>query len=285
MKKIITRLSGIYLNLLAYVLPAKTGRDGLNLFCRPIRLDIKDYHKKFLEAADSFNLYFDGIKIQGYRWGKGRRRIVFLHGWQSHTFRWKNYISALSKDDFTIYAIDAPGHGLSDGRFLSVPYYSQVIHQLITTLGEVHAVIAHSLGSFSILHAIHEQPGLPIEKLILTAPPGEASDFISLYQKTLKLSDKTLRLILERFEKRFGQPIEYFSTARFASAVTIPGLIVHDEEDLETPFHYAQKIHAQWPKSELLATKGLGHNLKSNDIVAKIVNYINDPVHVAPEVG
>jgi pimeloyl-ACP methyl ester carboxylesterase len=278
MIKTITSLAGLYLNSIAHVFPQHAGRQGLKLFCRPFRLPLKKYQRDYLATADLFSFDHDGVNIQGYRWGDGEKKILFLHGWQSHTFRWKNYIEALPKDQYTIYAIDAPGHGLSAGSFLSVPYYSAVIQQLIATIGHVHAIVSHSLGSFSSLHAFHKQPALPVDKLILMAPPGEASDFISFYQQQLKLSDKTVDLILKQFEKQFQQPIHYFSTTKFAADVKVPGLIIHDEDDEEAPFHYAKKISANWSQSKLIVTKGLGHNLKSKDIVAEVLNFVNTSI-------
>jgi pimeloyl-ACP methyl ester carboxylesterase len=278
MIKTITSLAGFYLNTIAHVFPERAGNQGLKLFCRPFRLPLKKYQKAFLDTADLFNFEHDGVNIQGYRWGDGEKKILFLHGWQSHSFRWKNYIEALPKDHYTIYAIDAPGHGLSNGNFLSVPYYSAVIQQLIGSIGHIHTIIGHSLGSFSVLHAFHQQPTLPVDRVILMAPPGEASDFMLFYQQQLKLSGKTLKLIQKQFEKQFQKPITYFSTTKFAADVNVPGLIIHDEEDLEAPFHYAKKINENWPQSKLIITKGLGHNLKSKEIIAEVIDFLNKPV-------
>jgi pimeloyl-ACP methyl ester carboxylesterase len=277
MIKTFSKLAGVYLNTLAYLLPKAAARQGFNLFCRPFRTPVKEYHKKFFSTADLFSFDHDGIKIQGYRWGTGSKKILFLHGWQSHTFRWKNYIELLTTDDYSIYALDAPGHGLSQGKFLTVPYYSAVIQQLLGTLGPVHSIVAHSVGGFSALHAFHQQPSLSVEKLILMAPPGEASDFIKFYKNTLNLSGKTIDLILEHFHKELKNPIAYYSTAKFAAAVPVSGLIVHDEDDAETPYHYALKINENWKKSTLITTKGLGHNLKSKDVVAQVVTFIAQP--------
>lgn len=278
-KKILPKLIGMYLNTIAYIFPKLTARQGLRLFCRPFRTPFKKYQQDFLNSADQFSFDHDGIVIQGYRWGNGEKKILFLHGWQSHTFRWKAHVEALATDEYSIYAIDAPGHGLSSGNFLSVPYYSAVIQQLLGSLGNVHTIVAHSLGSFASLHAFHQNRSLPVSKLVLLAPPGEARDFVQFYQQMLKLSSKALNLVLEQFEKEFKHPIDYFSTQRFAADVLVEGLIIADEEDLETPYHYALKINEQWKASTLITTKGLGHNLKSKELVKTIIEFISAPTH------
>jgi pimeloyl-ACP methyl ester carboxylesterase len=278
MIKSLSLLAGAYLNALSYLLPETAGRHGFNLFCFPVRSGVKPYHKKFFNTADSFTFNHDGVTIQGYRWGTGARKVLFLHGWQSHTFRWKNYIESLSKDEYSVYAIDGPGHGMSKGNHLSVPFYSAVIQNVVATLGSVHAVVAHSVGGFSMLHAFTEHPSIPVARLILLAPPGEASDFIQFYKETAKLSDRTISLILDHFKRTLGYPVEYFSSAQFAKHVPIPGYIIHDEDDPEAPYHHAHAIHKSWKKSVLITTKGLGHNLRSKDVVARVAKFISEPV-------
>jgi len=270
---------GAYLNNLAHILPKAAGKQGFKLFCHPFRTPIKPYHKQFFNTADMFSFNHERVTVQGYRWGHGTKKILFLHGWQSHTFRWKNYIQSLSQDEYTVYAIDAPGHGLSTGNYLSVPFYSAVIQQLMSTLGHVHAVVTHSVGGFSALHAFHEQPSISVGKLILMATPGKAWDFFQFYRDSIKLSDKTVQLILEYFQNEFQKPIDYFSTAEFAKKLTIPGYIIHDEDDAEAPYHYAIKIKENWKNSMLITTKGLGHNIKSKEIVERVAQLISEQTH------
>jgi pimeloyl-ACP methyl ester carboxylesterase len=281
MIKSFSRLVGAYLNSLAHILPKTAGKQGFTLFCHPFRSTLKSYHKQFFNTADRFSFDHEGTTIQGYRWGTGPKKVLFLHGWQSHTFRWKNYIQSLPQEEYSIYAIDAPGHGLSKGSYLSVPYYSAVIQQLMGTLGHVHAMITHSVGGFSALHAFHEQPTISVDKLILMATPGKAWDFFQFYRESIRLSDKTVQHILEYFENEFKKPIDYFSTADFAKSLSLPGYIIHDEDDAEAPYHYAVKINENWKNSILITTKGLGHNIKSKDIVERVVRLISESTHNA----
>lgn len=276
MKTIIVKILGFYLNTLAYLAPRKAGKDGFLLFCRPVRLKISQKQKEFFNSADKFKIQFDDLTIQGYRWGNGEKKIVFLHGWQSHTYRWKAYIDALPKDSYTIYALDAPGHGSSDGNFLSVPVYSTLIHQFLTTLGEVHTVVGHSLGSFSIMYTFYRYPLLSVRKVVLMAPPGEATDFMNFYSATLQLSNRAMRHIIDHFVSTYQVGPDYFSTAKFATALNVNGLIIHDVDDGEAPYKYGQAIHQVWKQSQLITTKGFGHNLKSPSVVTNVVNFIED---------
>lgn len=280
MKKLLTKTIGASLNTLAHIAPAKTARLGFELFCRPMRLRINAKQKAFFDTAKQDVFAHEGTNIQTYQWGNGDKKILLLHGWQSHTYRWKNYIEAL-KDEYSVYAIDAPGHGLSGGKLLNVPLYSEVIEKQIDSIGHLDSIITHSLGAFSTLYTLYRKPDLKINKIITLASPGEAQEFFDFFSGTLNLSKKSTQLVVQYFERTFQKKPDYFSAPAFASAVKIPGLIIHDESDLETPFHHAERIHKAWKNSKLIKTKGYGHNLRSPVVVDEVVKFVREPLLVS----
>jgi esterase/lipase len=270
----IIRLVGSYLNALSWIAPTKAGRLGFLFFCRPFRIPFNVKQNTYLNTAYKYVYEYGDLPVQVYRWGNGKKKVVFLHGWQSHTYRWKSYIEALSKQEYTIYSLDAPGHGLSGGNFLSVPVYSGLIQQFLTELGEVDTVIGHSLGSFSLVYTFYRNPLMQVNKVILMAPPGEASDFMAFYQHTLKLSKRAMNLIVNHFKITYEVGPEFFSATKFAEALKVQGLIIHDEGDDEAPYKYAQIIHKKWSRSILITTKGFGHNLRAISVVNHVVKFI-----------
>lgn len=279
MKKALRTLIGLYLNTLAVLAPARAARKGFELFCRPMRTPVTPKQLSFFDTAQKFKIHLDGVTAQGYRWGNGPRRVLFLHGWQSHTYRWKPYIEALPKDKFTVYSIDAPGHGLSSGNFLSVPLYSKLIQTFIQQHNGLHAVVGHSLGGFSLLHALYEAPTLQVHRIILLAPPGEATEFISVFQKTLKLSARTVGLVIEHFRRQYNVGPDFFSAKRFAEGLSVKGLIIHDQDDVEAPYHYASSLQEAWKTARLITVRGYGHNLKSATVVTEVVNFIEEALY------
>lgn len=275
-KKIIARALGYYVNILALFAPEKAGRHAFNIFCYPVKKPLKPHQKQFLDSAEKFSFQHRGIYIQGYRWGCGPKKIVFLHGWQSHSFRWKKYIQALSPQEYSIYAIDAPGHGLSKGRFFTVPLYSGLIQQLLSSIGTVHTLVSHSIGSFSALHALQHTPSLPVERLVIMGSPGKVGDFLHFYRNLLKLSERAAFQTKAHFEKVIGKPVSYFSAEDFASGLGMPGLIIHDKEDTEAPYAYALSIQKAWKNSVLFTTEGAGHNLRSAEVVKAVTDFIQN---------
>jgi pimeloyl-ACP methyl ester carboxylesterase len=274
MKTVIMKSIGLYLNTLALVNPEKAGKKGLEIFCYPMRPALSAKQKDFLEPAKDETIEYKGTTVQTYKWGQGPTKVLFLHGWQSHTYRWKRYIESFDKNEYTVYALDAPGHGLSDGSQLSVPLYSEVISEYLYRLGNVHALICHSIGGFSALYTYFKSRDVLAPNLILLAPPGEADEFFQFYKKSLGLSSRAQQLIVDQFQSAFGYAPEFFSAPLFASAVKANGLIIHDEDDKETSVAHARRISANWQAAKLQITKGLGHNLKSDDVVNTVVEFV-----------
>lgn len=278
MKKIVTLSLGFYLNALSWLAPRQAAQRGFRWFCTPLRISLLEAHRQFLNTAHSTNLVVNGESIRVYRWGRGPRQVLFLHGWQSHSARWKNYIEALPQEQYTIFALDAPAHGQSDGAWLHLPKYTSVVHAFFERYGEVDTLIGHSFGSFAALYAFHQNPALPVHKLALTGTPGEVEEFMQFYKKTLGLTARTLRLIYEEFVREADHYPTFFSAARFAESLRLPGIIIHDLHDTDTPYPHALRIHKAWEGSRLITTTGLGHNLRSPEVVRHVVELVQQPV-------
>lgn len=275
MNKIIIRSIGFYLNTLALLAPRQAGKKGFELFCWPRRIKMKPHQLEFLnQANEQFTIDYAGKKVQAYRWGNGARKVLLLHGWQSHSYWWRYVVSSLSKEEFTIFSLDAPGHGLSEGDFLNLPHYSGLIEQFIIEQKSIHAILTHSFGGFASVYTLHRLPHLQVSKMVVMAAPGEVELFFNYYQRMLGLSRKAVQVITEHFVKAIGHPPSYFQMEEFAKSLNLSGLIIHDTEDKEAPYQTAVKINKVWKNSNLITTTGLGHNLKSKELVEEVVKFV-----------
>lgn len=274
MQYFITKVIGLYLNLLAVIAPRKAGLLGFALICHPFRGKITDRQRAFFHSAEQFKIKVKDIDVHVYRWGTGAKNIFLIHGWQSHSYRWKSYVDALDKSKYSIYAIDAPAHGLSSGKSLTVILYSEAVQALFAQIGNAHAVIGHSLGAFTAIYTFRIRPDLSPRKLVSLACPGEANEFFAAFKSMLGLTERALNLTINRFEEVINQTPGFFSAPYFASYLSMPGLIVHDEGDTETSVQNAEAIHKEWKSSQLIITKGIGHNLRSADVIKKTIEFI-----------
>lgn len=217
-KKLLPKLYGAYLNTLSLLAPRYAARIGFERFCRPMRVPIKPHQLTWLESSKDFTLAYGGRPVQVYSWGSGPRKVLFLHGWQSHAYFWKRYVEQLP-DDITAYAIDAPGHGLSGGNYFNLVVYSQVVEQFLNRVGQIDAIVGHSLGGFTAIYSLARLPQFQPRQLAVLAMPGEVRVFWDQYYDFLGFNARTRKVIDGYCVLRLGGPPESFSAIRFAKAL------------------------------------------------------------------
>lgn len=279
MKRMIIKSLGAWLNLLAIVDPGRAARVGFRVFAHPRRQPVTRKHLAFFHTAELSSFAHEGARVQVYRWGTGNKTILFLHGWQSHTYRWKRYIETFRDAGYTVYAFDAPAHGQSEGNMITVPLYADVVKAFVDHYGKPDSIVGHSMGTFAVLYALYKYADIMPRTLVTLAAPGEASEFIDHYQRQLSLSDRMRTIMVEHFVKLFNASPGYFSAPSFARNLKIPGLLIHDELDTETSIDHSRRIHAAWEGSRLITTTGLGHNLKSHKTVEQVFGFVEAQLH------
>ncbi|MEW5676459.1 alpha/beta hydrolase [Flavobacterium enshiense] len=273
-KRILQKSTGIYFNFLSITHPKKLRKDGFLLFCNPFARKLKPHQLEFLQKGLSDTFTVENYSIQTYKWGKGNKKILLVHGWASHSFRWKNYIEHLVKNDFTVYALDAPAHGLSSGKSIHVVLYAKVINAFLELHSDITTIIGHSIGGFATTYFLDHYKENTIKKVVIMGAPGEAKEFFDFYKQTLGLSTKSVTLIIDEFEKQLGKQPSYFSSAKFAESISIPALIVHDKNDLATNPAHSVRLNKHWKNSQLILTEGLGHDLKSKELLKEVTAFV-----------
>jgi pimeloyl-ACP methyl ester carboxylesterase len=278
MKQLIYHSIGFYLDTLSKFSPKKTGELGFKLMCKPQNIGLRAHQLEFLETAIQSDYNFNGSKIRLYQWGSGPKRILFVHGWQSHSFRWKKYIESLPKDEYTLIAYDAPGHGQSAGKQFTVPLNAFLIDELVSHFNGFDTIVAHSIGSMSVFYALAYYHIKDVKRVVSMAAPNKATEFFNFFGNILKLKSQTMNQIANEFQYQIRHKIDDISLPQFASKVEVPGIIIHDEKDEDTPFENALELKSKWKNSELIKTEGFGHNLKSEKVVDMVIQYIESEV-------
>lgn len=274
MKNLIEKSIGLYFNSLALISPKAVAKKSFALFCNPMVKPLKPYQIAFLETGKKEILIYENINIQTYKWGIGSKNVLLIHGWASNTFRWKATIEHLIKNNFTVYAFDAPAHGFSSGKMLHIILYSKIIHTFLEKYTEIDNIISHSIGGFATLYCLYLHKNNNIKKVIAMGAPGEAKDFFDYYQTKLGLSSRTMKILTNEFMKLIGYEPNYFSAPQFAKEIKAQGLIIHDKKDKDTHYKNSVRLNAGWKNSKLILTDGLGHSLKSNKIIDDIITFI-----------
>jgi pimeloyl-ACP methyl ester carboxylesterase len=276
--KIVTQSIGIYFNVLAYIYPHRLKEHGFELFCTPSKRPLKPYHIEFLDSGKYKLINLDDNKIQTYKWGVGSKSVLLVHGWSSHSFRWKNYISKLVNSGFTVYAFDAPAHGNSTGSILHLVMYERAIDEFLKTHTYINFIVSHSMGSFASVYHLFKNPRNLIEKIVIMATPNKVDDFFDYYSKRLRLTNKTLSLIKSHFKQNLKHDTSFFSILNFGREINTPALIIHDREDKECSYTEVEKLANIWTNAELVSTTGMGHELKNDEIIERVITYLTHKV-------
>jgi len=273
--KTILKILGGYFNLLSAVAPKLAGKQMFYFFCYPFKAKLTEAQQEFLfSATDHRDIEVDGIKVKMYRWGQGAKKVLFVHGWQSNSYRWRKCIEALDKDEVSVFCFDAPGHGNSGNRIGNVPLFEKSITALEREYGPFDVMVGHSIGSFALLYYMHKNQRYP-GRLVSMAPPWKVEDFMTRYQQMLGINDRSAACLDDYFQQYAGHEISYFNVERFGKSIKSDTLLIHDKDDRDTPYHASEILHAELSHAELVTTTGLGHRLRHGTVVDRVVDFIS----------
>jgi len=277
--KTISRILGLYFNTLSIIAPFKSAKQAFYLFCFPFKTKLRPYQQEFLNTSEKFILKVEEKNVFYYKWGQGHEKIVFVHGWQSHSYRWKSFIEQFDKNKFTLIAFDAPGHGNSESKISNIPLYEKSIKSLIEAIGDIDHFIGHSIGSFACASFIYHA-NYSIKSFTSLATPYSAHEFFEHFNNKLKMSSRMRKTLEDYFKNYTGYPVSHYSFKTFIQRLnTNSALIIHDKNDRSTSFKNSQLISEMLQKksinTELIITEGLKHNLRSKKIVDSVETFIS----------
>ncbi|MRI02274.1 alpha/beta fold hydrolase [Kriegella sp. EG-1] len=271
--QILPKAYGLYYNTIAIFSKRKAAEMAFKLFCTPRKGQIMPHQKQFLDAAKSEIIEVDGVPFQVYNWQGKKDTVLLLHGWESNSFRWKNLISFLTKEDYNIIAIDAPAHGYSGSKTFTAVLYSDGIKPVVEKYKPKH-ILAHSIGGMSAIYYNYNTPNNGVENIVTLGSPSEFLPFINSYRDILGLNKFVMKAIGDYFFGLFGFQMHEFSTVKFVNDFKSKGLLIHDVYDKVTPVSGSEKVHENWKGSKLIKTKGFGHSLHQDEVSEKILAFI-----------
>jgi len=254
--------------------PQAAGKKASELFSRPRPRKLSDKNIAWLEDYKSGLIKVEGHACQSYHIkGKGPK-ILFAHGWESNAYRWRAYIQPFQESGYDIFMLDAPGHGLSPGKFFTPPLYAAAIN-IFGRQEDVNIIVGHSAGGYATMFACGQLEVIPsLQKLVLMAPTNRLEKLFEQFYAVLALNKKTKDSFKKQFTERFGGDFEYFSGYNLIQNIDVPGLLIHDEGDDVLPIRYSQELLDNWPKGEKYFTKGYGHRLMGDHMRDVIKDYV-----------
>ena len=281
--KLALRATWIVTRAAALVSPRLAGRPAARLWFTPWRVPVGERaarrQAEWLSRTERVSFRVDGRRIAGYAAGDGPA-VVLVHGWGERGASLGAFVDPLVDAGYRVVAIDLPGHGASEGGQTDGFQIAAAIRGVCDELGEVRAVVAHSMGAMTSLYAARE--GLAADALVLLAPPARFDHVLVKFARMLSLPPNAVTGLKATIERRHGGDVwERLSANAIAADVRTPGLIVHDRDDPQVDLEDAEVLHAAWPGSRLVTTEGLGHGrvLRDPKVLEAVTSFLAE---VAP---
>lgn len=209
-----------------------------------------------------------------WRYGAGPA-VYLLHGWGGRAFQLSNFVAPLLAAGRTAVLIDAPGHGDAGKGKSSVLAFAQAVRAATEKLGPATGMIAHSLGSMSVIIAMAE--GLRVDRVAFLAPGSSLEAASQRFQNIVGLRPKTMQVLKQQLEARFEKRWDNYDLARLQ--LKVPLWVVHDQQDAEVPIAETHDLVRHWAGAQLEVTQGLGHYrvLRNPDVVSRAVKFLVAP--------
>ena len=274
-KKKLLKIVGSYINTLAIFFPLKAGRIAMNIFCTPRAGRLKDYQSEFLSKAENLSFSIDNEHIQVYHWKGSGKKVLLVHGWESNAWRWRKLIKELQNFDFDIYALDAPAHGKSGGKYFTGILYGKAIDVVSKNI-QPQVLIGHSIGSFSSLYYKSHFMSDHVKKIIVLASPDKMTDITQTYHDTIGLNRRGKAAYQLYFNRIFDTPVEKFSASLFAARLDIGGALIHDKDDITNFIEDGVAISSAWQGCTFYSTTGHGHSLQAREVYDIVVKELKN---------
>lgn len=206
--------------------------------------------------------------------------VVLAHGWGGHAGQMLALAEALAQHGLRPVLLELPAHGASRGWQSTLPQFSRAIEYVALRLAQeghhLRALVAHSLGASAAAHAASR--GLPLDRLVLLAPPASPRDYTRYFAHVFGLSEATRAGMQRRLEAREGMLMAQFEPAAVAPRLAMPLLVVHDRGDAINRFADGEAFARGARRGELLATEGLGHRklLKDARVLGRVALFLRD---------
>lgn len=280
--------------------PRRAGDVAYRMFCRPPLSPHapRDHHqlvaraRVHLEKARWFEIETPVGAVQAYEYAPAAaarpgKTVLLVHGWTSEASFMAAFVEPLRQRGHRVVSFDFPAHGHSHGRETNMVDCARALSAVMTELGRIDTIVAHSVGALVSLMVAEGRDPLPhpepAGRYALIAAPNRLKRMTDRFSTHLGL-DPIAQRAFERHLERIGRrSLADFSTANLLQAVGRPALVIHSRDDDQIPYQDALEVAASNRISRLVTMDGLGHAriLYAPPVVRLVrefVDLVEDPV-------
>lgn len=262
--------------ILQAISPKLATQFAAKLFTTPVKYKIPKRELHMLRQSAQQDILIPSINkvIKTYQYGNSTKRILLVHGWSGRGTQLVKIADELLKQGYSTISFDAPAHGKSKGNSTIMTEFIASILELEKQFGSFEFAIGHSLGGMSVINAIKQN--LSVKKAVIIGSGDLIQDIITDFIRNLRLKPEIGDRMRVHFEKKFGEPINNYSTSVAAKNIETPVFIIHDEDDADVNIKCAHNIHVHLKNSKIKITKKLGHRkiLGNENVIEEIIDFI-----------
>lgn len=256
--------------------PKLATKFAIKLFTTPMKhklpkreIEMDNHSKQELISIDTITK-----KVMVYEYGASSKKVLLIHGWSGRGTQLVKIADELSKIGYATVSFDAPAHGKAPGKTSNMTEFIAAALQIEKQYGPFDYAIGHSLGGMTVLNSIKR--GLNVKKAVIIGSGDVVEDILNDFVSKLGLQPEIGQQMKSEFENTLGETMDSYSAYIAAKDVSIPVLVIHDENDEDVPVSAAHHIYSHLSDGELVITKGLGHRkiLGDNHVIKKIIAFI-----------
>ncbi len=245
-------------------------------FKKPVEPPVKKFEKELRNKAKITKLKIPVFnkKIVAYQWGNGPKKALILHGWSGRATQLNHLIDSFLKNNYTVYAFDAPAHGLSGGQTTNMVEYIESIVAMDQAFGPFDIIVGHSMGGISAANAVARK-NVRTKKLVTIGIPDSIEKIFYQFAEVMGLKPAIAELNIRYMKDKLHTDIKHLAGSYNAQKIRIPVLQIHDKQDKEVPFAEAENLSKHWQNGEFYVTDGLGHRriLRNPEVLQKIMDF------------
>jgi len=263
------------MRLYSWLAPQRAEALALRLFATPQR-PLRTGDPEVTLPGHRFTIEAGGHRLAAWDWGREGPTVILTHGWSGHAGQMAGFVAPLVRAGYYVVAFDHPAHGQSEGKQANYLTVAAALTAVARRVGPVHAVIGHSFGCTATILALAR--GLPVERVVLVAPPAESPLFARAFGRAIGLPAPRVEGMVDRIRVAVGGDLAALDARHLARRLATPALIVHDPADREVPFAHAEAIAAAWPGARLHPVDGLGHYrlLRDPGVIERAVEFVQE---------
>jgi len=226
-------------------------------YWRIFRVPHDETTKDFLGQCQSHTVRANGKPYKYFEQGRGPA-VLFVHGLHSNLGSMVPIARSLLELGHRVVLFDAPAHGEALGSSTNPLEARELIRAICAQLGELYAIVGHSLGGLFALSAWNKDVRAKVFVSIST--PANQRFLVDKFAEMHTVDADLVQELSEEIEKLLGADVwTEYSPSEIVKTVDVPGLIIHGANDEFVPPKHALELHSHWHGSTLEMLDGAGH--------------------------